>query len=291
MLFDMDPGCVSLLAGGDRGVRLNEEGVTVNEKRYMIPVVTPEESGPPVDLIIVAVKDYHLSTAITDMANLVGPSTTIISVMNGIESEERIGLVYGREKLLLAVAVGIDAVREDNCVRYTTQGRLLFGEENNTRVTKRVKALQALFDRAGIVWETPVDMVRTMWWKFMINVGVNQVSAVLRASYGVFQRSAEAKALMESAMREVIVLGEAAGVRLDEEDIMDWYAVLGTLSPEGKTSMMQDMEAGRKTEVEMFAGKVMKLGGERGIPTPVNDTLYRILRVMGEHPPSEGMPE
>ena len=153
----------------------------VNGKRYVIPVVLPEE--PPADLIIVAVKYHHLDAAIQDMRNKVGPETTIISVMNGIESEERIGAVYGMEKVLYAVSVGIDALREGNCVNYSNQGKIFFGEARNTFLTDRVKRIQALFDKAGIIYETPPDMMRIMWWKFMINVGINQASAVLRAPF------------------------------------------------------------------------------------------------------------
>ncbi len=163
---------------------------------------------------------------------------------------------------------------------YTTQGKLFFGEARNSELTERVRKLQSLFDRAGILYETPDDMIRVLWWKFMINVGINQVSAILGASYGVFQRSQEARDLMESAMREVMAIAKAAKVNLFEKDVEDWYAFLSRLSPDGKTSMVQDVEARRKTEVEMFAGKVIELGNRYGIETPVNMTLFRFIKAM-----------
>jgi 2-dehydropantoate 2-reductase len=123
-------------------------------------------------------------------------------------------------------------------------------------------------------------MIRTLWWKFMINVGLNQASAVLHAPYSVFQRSQEARELMESAMREVMTIAKAAKIHLSEQDIEDWYSFMSGLSPQGKTSMVQDIEAGRKTEAGMFAGKVIELGKTYGIPTPVNQTLFRIIKVM-----------
>ena len=81
-------------------------------------------------------------------------------------------------------------------------------------------------------------------------------------------------------MREVVHLAEPAGVDLRERDIQDWYTALDTLAPEGKTSMLQDIEAGRKTEVEIFAGKVMALGKIHNISTPVNETFLRIIRFL-----------
>jgi len=279
--FAEAPGCTTVLvARGERHDRLAREGIVVNDKPYYLPVVHPEEVADPADLILVALKHHHLPGAVGDLRSLVGPETVILSVMNGLDSEEILGAVYGMDKVLYTVAVGIDAVREGNRVTHTKPGKLFFGAATNDPPSARVRRVEALLDRAGIAHETPPDMIRTLWWKFMINVGVNQASAAMRARYGIFQASPEAQALMETLMREVIVLAEAEGVDLGEQDIRAWYDFMNGLSPEGKTSMLQDIEAGRKTEVEMFAGKVVELGAKHGIATPVNETLLRIIHVL-----------
>lgn len=278
LLYAMDPGCVSFVAGGERAERLHRDGVVVNGKSYHIPIHAPEDRSVPSDLVIVAVKYQHLDRAIADMKNRVGDGTLILSVMNGIESEERIGAVHGMDKVLYCVSVGIDALREQNRVIYTTQGKLFVGEVKNAVLTERVRRVQALFERAGVVYETPPDMLRILWWKFMVNVGINQASAVLGAPYAVFQRAGEARALMDEAMREVVGLAAKAGVDLKEADIDGFNPYLERLNPQGKTSMLQDVEAGRKTEVEMFAGRVIELGRRCGIPTPVNRRLFDQIR-------------
>jgi len=282
MFLEMDPPLERLffIAAGERGERLRREGVAVNGKRYLIPVVPPEGASPS-DLLIVAVKYYDLKRAVSDMAQAVGPGTTIMSLMNGIDSEELIGSVYGMERVVYAVNLGIDAVREGNAVRYTTPGTVYFGEAKNPTMTRRVELLHGLFERAGIPHAVPPDMIRTLWFKFMVNVGVNQVSAVLGANYGVMRTSPRARSLMEAAMREVMAVAGAVGVHLSEDDIDQWYRVLGRLDADGKTSMLQDVEAGRRTEVEMFAGKVIDLGRRHGVPTPVNEGLYAELRGRG----------
>lgn len=221
ILYDMNPGCVSFVAGGTRLERLRQHTVVVNGKAYPIPILGPSDDAPPADLVIVAVKHHHLDAAIRDMVRRVGDNTTILSAMNGIESEERLA-----------------------------------------------------------AHEVPPDMIRTLWWKFMINVGINQVSAALEAPYGGFQQQGEARNLMESAMREVVALARASGVHLSDADIDDWYTILPTLSPLGKTSMLQDVEGGRKTEVEMFAGKVIEIGERYGVPTPVNRYLFEAIRTI-----------
>jgi 2-dehydropantoate 2-reductase len=277
-----------VVAGGDRYERLKRLGLVVNGKAYTPPVVHPDAASAPADLILVALKHHHLPEGVHDIAQLVGDHTTIVSAMNGLDSEEVIGSVYGAEKVLYGITVGIDAVRQENRITYTTEGKLYFGEADNAQPGPRVRTVQAALDRAGIVHEIPADMIRILWWKFMINVGMNPASAVLRAPYGTFQSSADAQALMEALMREVLVLAEPAGVNLVEKDIDDWYAVLDTLSPQGKTSMLQDVEAGRKTEIEMLAGKAVELGQKYGVPTPVNQTVLHIMRVMEQSMGIEG---
>jgi len=281
--FDQSHFSTVLVARGPRYDRLRAEGLVVNGKHYSIPVIHCDEATPPADLIIVALKNHNLPEAINDLKNLVRGETTFISVMNGLDSEEYLGSVYGTDKVLYAIAIGIDALREKNSVTYTTPGKVLFGEPDNSHPSERVCLVQAAFERAGVVSETPTDMMRMLWWKFMINVGVNQASAVMRAPFGVFQSSPDAQALMEALMREVIVLARRIGMNLGEQDLDEWYAVLKTLSPEGKTSMLQDIEAGRKTEVEVFAGKVVELGNIHGIPTPVNQTVLSIVHVLEQY--------
>jgi 2-dehydropantoate 2-reductase len=277
ILYEMDPKCVCFIASGERYEKLKRDGVVVNGKRYAIAVIRPEEVTPA-DLLIVAVKHHHLDQAIGEMMKAVGPQTTILSVMNGIDSEERIGAVYGMDKVIYGLTLGIDAVREGNSVNYKNQGRILFGEEKNTELTDRVRRVHELFDRAGIAHVIPPDMIHSLWFKYMINVGANQTSAVLRANYGTLRSSSEARELMDSAMREVIAIARAVKVDLSEKDIGAWYKVLEPLNPEGKTSMFQDVEAGRKTEVEMLAGTVIDLGKRYGFPTPVNRRLFDELK-------------
>jgi 2-dehydropantoate 2-reductase len=126
----------------------------------------------------------------------------------------------------------------------------------------------------------PRDMVWSLWYKFMINVGINQVSAVIRGTYGAFQAEGEAKAVMEAAMAEVVALSKALGTGLQDSDTTLWDKTLRGLAPGNKTSMLQDVEARRKTEVEAFSGEVIRLGRKAGVPVPVNQTLYNLIRAI-----------
>lgn len=281
--FDHPSFSTALVAEGGRLKKLERDGINVNGKPYRIPVIDPGKADSPVDLLIVAVKHHHLEEAVGNLGKLVGESTLFISVMNGLDSEEIIGSIYGMEKMLYAISLGIDAVRTGNQVNYTTPGVHYFGKIKNATISSKVRRVQEAFDKAGIRYETPEDMHRWLWWKFMVNVGVNQASAVMRAPYGVFHTNPDAQALMEALMQEVIMLAGVSGVDLSRKDIENWYPVLNRLSAQGKTSMLQDIEANRKTEVELFSGKVIALGKAHDVPTPVNQTIYQIIRVLEQN--------
>lgn len=271
-----------IAASGDRAIKLQQHGIVVNGEPWQIPVSTPQAELQPVDLMIIALKHHQLQGALEDVRHLVGQKTIIMSVLNGLDSESMIGDIYGADRVLYCVAIGIDAVRQGDTVVVANQGRLYFGEALNVPVSARVLKVQQALDRAGLNWETPDDMLRIMWWKFMMNVGVNQASAVLRAPYRVFQNSKAGQSVLTMLMREVIALAKAAGINLSEFDLDQWAPVLAKLAPEAKTSMLQDIEAGRKTEVEIFAGKVDSLGEKYHIPTPVNAMMLQMIRTLEE---------
>ena len=272
-----------LIASGQRLEKLKKDGLVVNGKPYLIPVIQPDEADSPVDLILVALKHRHLEEAVHDLGKLVGASTTFLSVMNGLESEETIGSIYGMDKVLYAISLGIDAVRQGNEITYTRPGIHYFGEAENLCMSPKVRCVQEAFDKAGIQYKIPEDMLRMLWWKFMVNVGINQASAVMHAPYGIFHSNPDAQGLMEALMQEVVTLAKASHVNLTDQDIKDWYPVLNRLSPQGKTSMLQDIEAKRKTEVDVFGGKVIELGKAHGIPTPVNQTVFQIIKILEQN--------
>ncbi|MGO8694271.1 MAG: ketopantoate reductase family protein [Rectinemataceae bacterium] len=275
------PGTVSVLADAARRERYRREGFILNGRRFEFRLLAPEERSEP-DLIMVAVKNAQLPAAIGQMANHVGPDTLILSLMNGISSEEDLAAVFGWNRILYSMILGIDAVRRGTTTTYSAGGTVHFGEAKNAEGawSPRVERVAEFFGRAGLSFTVPEDMRRSLWYKFMINVGINQCSAVLRAPYGFFQKSPEARALMEAVMREVVALSSALGTGLVEEDIALWYTTLMRLGPGGMTSMLQDIEAGRKTEVDYFGGTMVELGRRFGVPVPLNEALLLVIRAL-----------
>ena len=269
-----------LVAKGERYKRLLRDGIYINGVHYHVPVLDAAQSDTDftADLIIVATKYHHLACALPDLDRLVYPNTIFISLLNGLSSEAIIGRMYGNEKVLLSIAMNLDARREDNKIFHSRPPLLIFGEANNLKTSAKVQAVQKILDKAGISHQTPDDMLRSVWWKFMVNVGMNQSSAVTGATYGRYKSESALRWLKESLMCEVIAVAQAEGVDLRDEDATSFYETLDIIAEDGKTSMLQDIEASRKTEVEMFAPVVIELGEKHGIATPVNQTILSIIR-------------
>jgi len=266
------------IADGVRFERLRDTTFLINGAEERFAVQRTEAIVDPPDLVIVAVKNYDLPELLPRLNKICGSKTTVISVLNGIDSEPLIERAVPDATVLYCCVLGMDTVKEGRAVRFTSRGKVLLGTRDN-RPTPELTASVEFLSRCGLVCETPADIHRSLWWKWMINIGVNQVSAVTGATYGVFHTDRNIRLLMEAAMRELIVLARAEGVSLSEADIDAWYPVLRSLGAEGKTSMLQDMEARRKTEVDSFSGKLVEMSAQRGISAPVNETLYRIITV------------
>ena len=224
--------------------------------------------------MIFTVKFSGLKNAIQEVKNHIGENTIILSALNGITSEAIIGESYGMEKVLYSVAQGMDAVKVGNELTYDHMGMLCFGDRESGVISQKVKTVAEFFDKMEFPYELDQNMYKRQWGKFMLNVGVNQTVAVYQSNYGEIQREGQARKTMISAMREVIALSEKEGVHLTEADLHYWLDVLSKLSPEGKPSMAQDIEAHRYSEVDLFAGTVLELGKQYGISTPVNQELY-----------------
>lgn len=239
--------------------------------------MTEAKDMKPVDLLIVAVKYTGLRAALDIMKNCVNEQTVIISVLNGISSEEIIGERYGMERIVYTVAQGMDAMKFGNTLNYTQMGELYIGLPEN-RNREKLERLMAYFDNIHMPYVEEKDILYRLWSKFMLNVGVNQTCMVYETTYAGALAKGEANRTMIAAMREVIALANAEGIALSEKDINQYVDIIKTLNPEGTPSMGQDRINKRPSEVEMFAGTILELAEKHGIYVPANEFLYERVR-------------
>ncbi|MBC7958494.1 MAG: ketopantoate reductase family protein [Vallitaleaceae bacterium] len=271
-----------VLADGDRKDRLLSKGVNINGTVYLPNIITPDLKNDPADLILMAVKDSGLDQAIKDIKNQVGEHTQILCVMNGIDSEERIAAVYGWNHIVysyMRVSIGM----KDGIANFDPEwGKVHFGETKNEVLSERVQDIKTLFEASKIKYNIDPDMIKGLWFKFMCNVGENLTCALLGIPFGAYHVSDHANVIRREAMREVSAIAQKLGIDLGEQDIERQEFTIKAIPFSNKPSTLQDLENGRITEIEMFAGKVIKLGAELGIATPLNFMFYHGIKVYEE---------
>ena len=261
-----DNFCV--IAQGKRKERLEYRGVTVNGVIYHFPICTPEE-GRETDLNIMAVKDMGLQQAIEDIRNFVGDRTQILCVMNGVESEEKVAAAYGWNHVLYSYMRMSIVMKNGRADFDPYWGKVYFGESENTVQTERVKAVSELMERCDIPYKVEKDMMWGLWFKYMCNVGENLTCALLGIPFGAFRSSEPANEIRWAAMKEVQAVAAAKGIIITEEQMRKQYDTVCRIPYNNKPSTLQDLEAGHKTEIDMFAGGMVRMGKELGIETPV----------------------
>ncbi len=257
----------------------------INGEKYDFRLASENEKDNPADLIIFAVKSTGLKDAVEIVRNKVSDDTIIISLLNGITSEEVIGEALGKEKVIYTIAEGMDPIRTGDNLDYTKMGYLRIGIDNETGEKKeKLARVLAMFDRTAFPYKLEEDVMKRLWSKFMLNVGVNQVLMIYEGNYDTIQKPGPARDLMIDAMKEVITLAEKENIKITEEDINYYVSLIDTLNPEGMPSMRYDGLHKRKSEVEIFAGTVLKYGKKHGIPTPINQDIYdRIIKLESKY--------
>lgn len=268
-----------VLADARRVERYRREGVFCNGERLDFRYVLPDEdTNTPADLIIVAVKYGDLKDAIRTVRRQVGENTLFVSLLNGITSEREIGEVYGPDKVVYAVAQGMDAVKQGNALTYKNSGTIFLGGPEDGMVPDSVRRVAEFFEKTGVPCSVDEHIHHRVWGKFMLNVGINQAVAVFGEGYRDAQQPGQTRETMIAAMHEVLPLARKEGIALTEDDITYWLIVIDGLHPDGKPSMRQDVEARRKSEVDIFAGTVLALSEKHGVDCPVNAMLYRRIK-------------
>ncbi len=272
---------VSFLADRNRVEKYNAAGVFCNGRKCSFTVKDSAEKSEPPDLLIFAVKGTALDSAIDTARGHVGKNTIIISLLNGISSEEIIAGAFGKEHLIYCIAQGMDALRTGNSLEYEHKGELRIGLPESLNANRPLlDDVAALFDRAALPYKIEADIIHRMWSKWMLNVGVNQVVMVTQGTFATVQKNGQEREMMKAAMREVVALSEKEKTGLTEKDLAEYVALIDTLNPAGMPSMRQDGLAGRKTEVELFAGTVIRRAQHFNLPVPVNQQLYDTVKRM-----------
>lgn len=271
---------LGVIAEGERADRLKKGGCRINDEVYRPEVWSPQEAED-VDLLIVSLKYGSLPEALESIKTIVGEHTTVMSLMNGVDSEELIAEQVGDDRVLRSL-IKVASHKEENGYYFnpeTTLG-IIFGELAAPFDSERVHAIESLFADTGIHFHSTEFIREEIWGKFRLNVCNNLPQAILGAGVGCYSDSTHMKAISDGLRRELEQIALAKGIDMSK---MAGTSGRGSAVPaSARYSTLQDLDAGRHTEIDMFSGALMRMGEELGIPTPYNEYTYHMIKALEE---------
>jgi 2-dehydropantoate 2-reductase len=264
---------------------INRHGLTVwigDEKRLVrVPATTDPASVGPADLVLVFVKAYATEQAMRGALSLVGENTAVLTLQNGVGNVEQLCSVVGEGRVLAGSSTFGANLAGPGCVRMAGKGETTLGELNG-EVTERLGKIAAAFERAGLSPVISDNIQGVLWTKLLVNAGINPLTAICRVNNGRLLEIPELAALLERAVGEAQAVAEKKGIRLTVADPVAHVKKVARATADNVSSMRQDVERGRRTEIDVICGAVVREGAEAGVPTPVNETLALLVRALEE---------
>ena len=262
-----------------RGLRLRTPAGF--DRQIAVPIGLPQEVGPA-DVAIVAVKAHQTRTAARDLPRLLAAGGLALTLQNGLGNLEIISAQVGPERLLAGVALlGVTRQAEGDIV-LAGRGAIIIGvpagsQASKAELSRVVEALR----RAGLECRETADVEAVLWEKLLINVGINPLTALLRVPNGALPELPEAWTLAVAAAAEALAVARAAGLDLAVNPEARLRQVCNATAA-NRSSMLQDILAGRPTEIDALNGQVAARGRALGVATPVNDFLTKLLHALGQ---------
>ena len=273
---------VIFIARGDHLRTIKSSGLRVvhhgGEFTVAAKVTDAPETVGPVDLVLFCVKAYDTEPAIAALGPMVGLDTSVLTLQNGVDSYRVIGEALGKEKALPGAAYVESRIDSPGVVVQTGEvARLVFGEVSGQETT-RVRKINAALREAGINAEVSEDVLKALWTKFLFITAVAGLTSACRSRLSSLMEEPQYRELLVAAMKEIESVGRAHGVNLDSDVVQQTMMYVEGAVKDITASMHLDLERGRRLELEIFNGAVVRLGEEVGVETPVNRLLYLILK-------------
>lgn len=273
----IDPYEAHVAAINEHGLRMLEGDVETAVKASAC--TSAAEVGTIADLVIVLVKSYHTRDAVRAAAPIIGPHTVVMSLQNGLGHEEILAEEVGRERVMAGKTYVGGVLLAPGRVRSGVVGKETIIGELDGRITPRALAIAEFFNEAGLLTTLSDNILGAMWDKLFINVAGGGLTAITGLTYGELYSLPELEACSLAAISEAIAVAQAAGVKISITDPKRaWTMASAGLPPQFKTSMLQSIEAGARTEVDFIHGSVVRWGAKLDVPTPVNSTLVALVK-------------
>mgnify|MGYP005861009789 CR=1 FL=1 len=257
------------------GLRIVEPG---GENTVHLPATTdPTEIGA-VDLAIIFVKSHQTEWAANVAKGLLKPDGLALTLQNGLGNGEAIAAVLGPERVWQGVTSHGATLLGPGRVRHAGSGPTHL--EVREEIAERAETLAGLFRQAGLETHLSPDLASLIWGKLVVNVGINALTAILRVPNGALAEVEAARTVMEAAVAEALAVCEAAGIALPYADPHEQVRKVAVATGANRSSMLQDVLRGNRTEVDVINGAIVREARKLGLPAPVNETLTGLVKAI-----------
>ena len=279
---------VTFIARGAHLAAMRKDGLRIESPRgdtHLRPTQATDDPAfvGPVDVVLFCVKLWDVESAGRHIQPMVGPDTAVIPLQNGIDAPERLVPILGKDAVMGGVANISATIAAPGTIRQTgTAFRMAFGEIDG-RKRERGEAFAAMCAKAGIDGVHSDQILTELWMKFILLATNAGTMALIRQPLGRIRDDADIVALMRAGYQETMDVGRARGVKIPDDAVdrtLAWNrAAPATLLP----SMAVDLMRGNRIELPWLSGKVVELGRQLGVPTPVHSFLFTALKpyIMG----------
>jgi 2-dehydropantoate 2-reductase len=275
---------VTFIARGAHLAALRTEGLRIESARgdtIVRPAQATDDPAAisPVDLVIFAVKLYDTEHAAAAIRPLIGPVTGVVTLQNGVDSVGVLSGVLGREHVIGGSAHIAAVIAAPGVIRHTgTMARFLFGELDGAQ-SERVAALSAALDAAGVDHQVSAEIERDIWGKMVFLATFAGLTALLRLPIGPIRADPDTRALYQAGLAEALAVARAKGIALPDDLVAQTLARTDQLPFEMKSSLLNDLESGRRLELPWLSGAIVRMGREQGVSTPTHAFVTAALKL------------
>ena len=272
-LIDVDPG--HLAAINSRGLELDTRA---GVETLRLAALRPEHARETVDLVVLFTKTFHTDAALDGVKAIVGPGTHVLTLQNGLGNDEAVARHVPRERVI----VGVSTLPSD----MVGPGRVRSHGEGGSKVypafggdTSFARQVADLLTAGGLPTALEPEIQAAIWSKAIFNAAMNTLCALTRRTPGFLGAHEEAKALIRAVVLEGVAAAKAGGVAIDAQPILDLTVVSVIDHADHEASMLQDVKAGRRTEVDALNGAIVRAAQTAGVATPITETLWRLVKL------------
>ena len=238
----------------------------------------PAELGP-VDAVLFAVKLYDVPHAAAALAPLLGPETAVVTLQNGIDAPQTVAAATGPGHVVGGVAQIAAVVAEPGLVRHGgTMAKFAFGELDGHR-SARVGRLADAFSSAGIEHEVPENIHRAIWTKMVVLSSFSGMTGLMRLPIGPIREDPETRAMLARAIEEAVAVAVAEGIGFENGQAARMLGMVDALPGTMRSSLLEDLERGRRLELPWLSGAIVRLGRQHGVGTPIHETICTALKL------------